>query len=195
LAVSRRKNQPHRQPSSLPSNAQLLCLFVLSLATIALSVAGPDYITPGFKLWQFHRRGVNASGVVIRTAVYDSTSFVQPHYTIWKAWWTAGGRTGQIAFSLLPLCILFVLKAPPFAIFAIPFMIQLYFDKLAWLHRWSGKLIWLMSAAHVALWTVQLVKDHRQTTGRMALVYAWQELKFIYGWIVRNHLYTCISSF
>ena len=190
LAVSRRKNQPHRQPSSLPSNAQLLCLCVLSLATIALSVAGPDYIAPGVKLWQFYRRRPDASD--LRIAAYDPTSFDQPQYTISKAWWTAGGRTGQIAFALLPLCILFALKAPPFAIFAIPFLVQLYFDKLAWLHRWSGRLIWLMSAVHVVLWTVQLVQDHRQTTGQMALVYAWQEPKFIYGWIVRNHMSTSI---
>jgi hypothetical protein len=49
-----------------------------------------------------------------------------------------------------------------------------------------------MSAAHVALWTVQLVKDHRQTTGQIALVYAWKESKFIYGWIVRNYLSSSI---
>lgn len=190
LAVARRKNQPHRQPSSLPSNAQLLCLVFLLLATTALSVAGPDYIAPGIKLWQFY--GQSPSGIVARTAAYDSSSVSQPQYTISKAWWTAGGRTGQIAFALLPLCILFVLKAPPFAIFAIPFLIQLFFDKLAWLHRWSGRLIWLMSTTHVALWTVQLLRDRRETTGRMALVYAWQAPRFIYGWIVRNHLSTQI---
>jgi len=159
-------------------------LFVLLLATVALSVVGPDYIAPGIKLWQFYRREGNASGIV---------SFGQPQYTISKAWWTAGGRTGQIAFALLPLCVLFALKAPPFAIFAIPFMIQLFFDKLAWLHRWSGRLIWLMSAAHVALWIVQLVRDQRETTGRMALVYAWQASQFICGWIVRNILSASIT--
>lgn len=177
LAIARRKNEPHRQPSSLPSNAQLLCLIVLLLATVALSVAGPDYITPSVKVWEFNR-------LAARAVNFDQAVSGQPQYTIQKAWWTAGGRTGLIAFALIPLCVLFALKAPPFAIFAIPFMIQLYFDKLAWLHRWSGRLLWFISAAHVGLWSVQLVQDHRPTTGHMAFFYAWQESRFINGWIV-----------
>lgn len=178
LAIARRNGQPHRQPEALPSNAQLLCLCILSLATVALSFAGPDYIAPGDKAWQFYRRGWTPLGMA------TSTAYSPPQYTISKAWWTAGGRTGELAFALLPLCILFALKAPPFAIFAIPFMVQLHFDKLAWLHRWCGRLIWIMSAAHVVLWSVQLVNDRREETGRMAYVYAWLELKFIWGWIV-----------
>lgn len=185
LAIARRNNQPHRQPSSLPSNAQLLCLTVLFFAAVALSVAGPDYITPGDKVWQFTRRELTSRAVNFDQAAASG----QPQYTIWKAWWTAGGRTGLISFALIPLCVLFALKAPPFAVFAIPFMVQIYFDKLAWLHRWSGRLIWLVSAAHVALWLVQLVQDHRPTTGKMALTYAWGEPRFINGWIVRVFYY------
>lgn len=185
LAVARRNNQPHKQPSSLPSNAQLLCLVLLFLATVALSVAGPDYIAPGLKLWQFERRATLGS---------DETSPDAPQYTILKAWWTAAGRTGLISFSLLPLCVLFALKAPPFAVFAIPFMIQLYFDKLAWLHRWSGRLIWLTSTAHVVLWTVQMVTEHRPNTGQIVLKYAFLEMRFIWGWIVRLSLFTPLSG-
>lgn len=177
LAIARRSNEPHRQPLSLPSNAQLLSLIVLLLATVTLSIAGPDYITPSDKVWEFYkfRR---------RSISFDSTVSLQPQYTINKAWWTAGGRTGLIAFALLPLCVLFALKAPPFAVFAIPFMVQLYFDKLAWLHRWSGRFIWLVSAAHVATWMVQLVTDIRPGTGKIALTYAWNETRFICGWVV-----------
>lgn len=182
LAVAQKKNQPHRQPESLPSNAQLLCLSALLLATIFLSFVGPDYITPGDRMWQFHRR--EAIGVVTRAVTYDPSAF-QPQYTISKAWWTSGGRTGLMAFALFPLCILFALKAPPFALFAVPFVIQLYFDKLAYLHRWSGRLIWLVSAVHVVLWNLQLVTETRESTGKTAFVYALLEIRFIYGWIVR----------
>lgn len=188
LAMAKMKNQPHRQPFSLPSNAQLLCLITLLVAAVTLSVVGPDYITPADRVWQFQRRSSAIPGIIDRAITYNPTAF-QPQYTIWKAWWTAGGRTGLIAFALLPLCTLLALKAPPFAIFAIPFMIQLYFDKLACLHRWSGRLIWLLSAAHVALWTVQLVRDQRESTGKMALFYAWQEPKFIYGWAVGSSIF------
>lgn len=185
LAMAKTKGQPHKQPSSLPSNAQILCLFTLFLAAVALSVAGPDYIAPSNKLWEFQRRSSAFPSLVSRAITYNPSAF-QPQYTIRKAWWTSGGRTGLISFSILPLCTLFALKAPPFAIFALPFMIQLQFDKLAFLHRWSGRLIWLLTTAHVILWTVQLVRDQRESTGKIAFFYAWQETRFIYGWIVRN---------
>jgi hypothetical protein len=109
---------------------------------------------------------------------------LQPQYTIDKAWWTSSARAGQIAFALFPLCVLFALKAPPFAIFAIPFMIQFFFDKLAWLHRWTGRLIWFLTSIHIALWSVQLVRDHKPSTGRVAYVYAFSYMPFIFGWIV-----------
>ncbi|KII88473.1 hypothetical protein PLICRDRAFT_41633 [Plicaturopsis crispa FD-325 SS-3] len=176
----------HSQPIYFPSNAQLLALGVLLIFPLALSCVGPDYIAPNLKLWEFY--GPNATTTTTTTTArraYDTSVWTQyqPQYTIAKAWWTAGSRTGLIAFALFPMCILFALKAPPFAVFAIPFMIQLHFDKLAWLHRWSGRLIWLLSAAHVALWSVQLARETRPATGQIVYTYAWKYEKFIYGWI------------
>ncbi|KZT26361.1 hypothetical protein NEOLEDRAFT_1132404 [Neolentinus lepideus HHB14362 ss-1] len=180
--VAASKKGVRAQPMPMSSNAQILCLTVIVLGSLALCFAGPDYIAPGTKVWQFNRNSTNNT---ISRRAYDTSLFTQyqPQYTIPKAWWTSGGRTGLIAFALFPLCILFALKAPPFAIFAIPFMIQLHFDKLAWLHRWVGRLIWFITALHVALWSVQLVRDHRSATGEIAYTYAWQYEKFIYGWI------------
>jgi hypothetical protein len=184
LALALRTNQPHRQPRSLPSNAQLLSLSVLMLACLSLAFVGPDYIAPHFKVWQIQRRDPSLS------TLYDTSTFdpYVPQYTISKSFWSSSARTGQIAFALFPLCILFALKAPPFAIFSIPFMIQLYFDKLAWLHRWSGRLIWFLTTIHVVLWSIQLVRDVHPTTGRVAYVYAWAYTRFIYGWIVGKSL-------
>ncbi|KAI0054113.1 hypothetical protein FA95DRAFT_1479305, partial [Auriscalpium vulgare] len=171
LAKAKRSGQPHKQPISLPSNAQLLCLFSLILITFGLMFIGPDYISPEKKLWQFRR------------AVLPESFFpYQPHYTIPKAWWTSGGRAGLIAFALFPLCVLFVLKAPPFALFAISFFTNIHFDKLMWLHRWTGRFIWLVAAIHTAFWSIQLVNDRRVGTGRMAYVYAWKYPNFIYAW-------------
>ncbi|KIJ68920.1 hypothetical protein HYDPIDRAFT_79795 [Hydnomerulius pinastri MD-312] len=186
LARARRTDQPHRQPISLPPNAQLLCLSVLTLACLALAFVGPDYIAPDLKVWQIQaRRSLSHSTTVRPQESYDTSTFdpYLPQYTISKSFWSSSARTGQIAFALFPLCVLFALKAPPFAIFAVPFMIQIFFDKLAWLHRWSGRLIWFLTSIHVVLWSIQLARDRNPTTGRVAYIYAFTYTPFIYGWI------------
>ncbi|KAG1756729.1 uncharacterized protein EDB91DRAFT_32712 [Suillus paluster] len=184
LALALKRNDPRRQPSPLPSNAQLLCLTLLLGGSLALTFIGPDYIAPTLKVWQI-RRDIVLTESQRRNFIPDTTPYLplQPQYTISKAWWTSSARAGQIAFALFPLCVLFALKAPPFAIFAIPFMIQFFFDKLAWLHRWTGRLIWFLTSIHVTFWSVQLVRDHKPSTGRIAYVYAFSYMPFIFGWI------------
>lgn len=85
----------------------------------------------------------------------------------------------------MPLCVLLALKAPPFALLALPFVTQLHSDKLAWLHRWSGRIIYLLTVAHIATWSVQLTNDHRAGgAGGTAWGYVILYDKFIYAIIV-----------
>jgi hypothetical protein len=170
LAQAKKSRQPHKQPLLLPSNAQLLTIFSITIASLAATFIGPDYIAPSHRL--FHR-----------AAVPDVAAYI-PQYTIHKAWWSSGNRAGLVAFALFPLCILFALKRPPFAIFAIPFFTHVHSDKLIWLHRWIGRLIWALVALHAALWSVQLSKDRRSGTGDIAYVYAWHYQRFIFAWTV-----------
>ncbi|KAF9075255.1 hypothetical protein BDP27DRAFT_40649 [Rhodocollybia butyracea] len=167
-------------PTILPPNSQILCLLGLLIVAVLMSFAGSDYLAPNLPLFD-----LDPSSNTVRSTDYDPSLFYQfqPQYTINKSWWTTAGRTGLIAFALFPLCVLFALKAPPFAIFALSFTTQMYFDKLAWLHRWSGRLIWFMTLLHVVFWSVQLLRDHRPTTGKIAYAYVWQYDKFIYGWL------------
>ncbi|KAG8833536.1 hypothetical protein FRC17_010568 [Serendipita sp. 399] len=199
LAQAKREGKPHQQPFSFPSNAQMLSLIVLFLVPLVLCVVGPDYIAPGTKLWDlthnvtkralddvFIQRDLMsraASGQVASTATTRA-----PEYTVPKAWWTVGGRTGIIAFSLFPLVVLFSLKAPPFAVFAIPFLIQVHFDKLARLHRWTGRLIWIITTIHVVTWGIQLFRDKRGSgnpahRNSSAWLFVWQYPLFIEGFI------------
>ncbi|KAJ4474528.1 hypothetical protein C8R41DRAFT_897418 [Lentinula lateritia] len=175
-----RRTGKNIQPVILPPNSQILCLVALPIIAFLLAFVGPDYLSP-----KLHLFDLDSPNLATRATGYDASLFYQyqPQYTINKAWWTSGGRTGLIAFALLPLCVLFALKAPPFAIFAISFTTQVYFDKLAWLHRWSGRLIWLITLLHVLLWSAQLLRDHRPSTGKIGYTYAWQYEKFIYGWL------------
>ncbi|KAG9318883.1 ferric reductase like transmembrane component-domain-containing protein [Chiua virens] len=180
LALAQRTNHPHHQPTVLPSNAQLLFLAVFILTSLVLASVGPDYLAPDLQVWQVQSRSASPP-----SQSYDMSTFIplRPQYTIYKSFWSSSARVGQIAFALFPLCVLFALKAPPFAIFALPFTTQIYFDKLAWLHKWTGRLIWLLVAVHVGFWCIQLTKDVNPSTGRIAFVYAWSYTPFIFGWI------------
>lgn len=175
-----RKGEAHQPRRSMPSNAQLFAITVIFAVAACLSCVGPDYVRPTESTWGVSRR-------------WDPLQFVgyAPQYTIQKAWWTAGGRTGLIAFALFPLCVLFALKAPPFALFALPYTIQLHFDKLAFLHRWTARIIWLLSTLHVIFWSLQLLRDRKTSPfvdkkdeNRIAYAYAWSYTRFIFAWIV-----------
>src|ERR1700733_9515403 len=93
---------------------------------------------------------------------------------------------GLIAFALFPLCVAAILKAPPFAVLALRFPAHVYSDKLGWLHRWTGRFIFGLTIAHVALWSVQLGRDRRVgiNGGGIAWIYAFEYDKFIFGIIV-----------
>lgn len=182
LAVAAKTGQPHRQPKSLPSNAQILAVCALFAGALVLSFVGPDYLAPGAQLWNYHDYPI-ASPQKRDYDVSDYT-FLQPQFTIPKAWWTAGGRTGLIASALFPLTVLFALKAPPFALFSCAYFTQLCFDKLAFLHRWCGILVWFLTTLHTVFWSVQLASDRRPSTGEVGYTYAWQYEKFIFAWTV-----------
>jgi hypothetical protein len=197
LAQAKREGKPHKQPFSFPSNAQMLSLVFLFVIPLTLCVVGPDYIAPYTKLWDLThnvtRRDIDKRLIMFdlqsRGGVASTATTRSPEYTITKAWWTAGGRTGIIAFALFPLVTLFALKAPPFALFANPFLIQIHFDKLARLHRWTGRLIWFITTVHVVTWGVQLGQDKRGTGNRKytdspAWRFVWQYPLFIEGIIV-----------
>jgi hypothetical protein len=169
------------KPYSLPPNGQILSLGGLLATTLVLCLVGPDYIFPEAGITQFFRRELKtADGTPFKISDFF------PQYSIHKAWWTSANRTGTIAFALFPLCILFGLKQPPFALFANPFTLQFHFDKLVWLHRWTGRLIWFVTLLHVTFWSVQLVNDKRDDQGRVAFPYAFMHINFVYGWIVRR---------
>ncbi|GBE82153.1 hypothetical protein SCP_0405330 [Sparassis crispa] len=179
LAEAKRKGLPYKPPLPFPSNAQLLALSVLIIATMLLSFVGPDYIAPNSTIFGL---GTPTTTTPATKREIPPADNLAPQYTIQKAWWTSSNRTGIVAFALFPLCVLFALKAPPFAIFALPFVLQIHFDKLAWLHRWSGRLIWFVTTLHVVFWSVQLFEDRRDGTGKIAYTYAWDFQRFIFAW-------------
>ncbi|KAJ1309512.1 hypothetical protein OPQ81_006286 [Rhizoctonia solani] len=174
LRAIQKSKQPHRQPYSLPSNAQLIAVTILFVAAALLCCVGPDYISPYTRMWDL-KSNLTSPALIRRDFMEAFRSFEK------RAPIASTPTTRIIAFSLFPLCVLFALKAPPFAVFALPFTTQMHFDKLALLHRWSGRIIWIITTIHVATWGVQLGRDERHGAGGIAWDYVWQYPLFIYG--------------
>jgi hypothetical protein len=155
-----------------PSNAQVISIALMSVVIAVFCLIGNDYLAANSGTWDlgtsFQRRAV--------------PPVQKANYNIGKTWWTAGGRFGLIAFAMFPLVILFALKAPPFAIFSLRVFTHLFSDKLALMHRWAGRLIWLITTIHVVLWTVQLFKDQRGNgSNRAVWFFMFMYSKFIWA--------------
>jgi hypothetical protein len=149
---------------------------------------GADYIFPKAKLFDYRTSFISRTppsppaslAKLARRA--DVSVVLTPAYTIDKAWWTAGARTGLVSFALFPLAVLFALKSPPFAIFSVSFLTHVFYDSLVLMHKWAGRLVWFVTALHVALWSVQLFKDDRSDGSKRTIwEVVWIYDKFIWG--------------
>lgn len=187
-----KSGKPHRQPTPLPSNSQLLSLAFIFVLSMILAFVGPDYIYAGPKTSaSISDPAPSPSDNQQREVNRQEVEQYVVRYTIQKAWWTVAGRTGLMAYALFPLCILFALKAAPFAIFAIPYTIQFSFDKLSTMHRWVARLIWFLTLIHVISWSFQLATHNNPVTGKVAYTYAWLYGPFRWGWAVSFSLRMC----
>lgn len=171
----------HRQPKSLPSNAQILSAVGLSVVVLLVCFLVPDYINPDVELFEFSSKTKRA---LTQTIDYNTMWRFLAHYDISKSWWTAAARTGGVAFSLFPLVVVLALKAPPFAVFAIPGLVAYSHDKMIRLHRYVGRLVWFVTLLHVLFWVVQVLRDRRALTGKLVFAYVWQYQKFRFAWVV-----------
>lgn len=128
-----------------------------------LGVVGADYINPNSAVLNY--------GTSFRKRYWDGT--------IGKSFWTSGSRFGDLAFALIPLVVLLAVKSPPFAVLAYRFTAQLFYDKLALLHRFTAWLVWLVTTIHVALWSVQLFED--TGNGKIVWFLMWTNYRFLAG--------------
>ena len=170
--------KPGRRNRSLPSNSMILTIALISTVTIVLSIIGSDYISPSSSVLDF------------------STSFRKrdssPTYSITKSFWTSGSRIGDMAFALMPLVTLVALKTPPVAFLSYRVFTQLWSDKLAVLHRAIAWLVWVLTTAHVVLWTIELFRD--QINGQTAWVALWGSYRFIFGCVAYG-AFTAVMAF
>lgn len=156
----------HRRSRALPSNGALVVSIVVVAVAIVLCLIGNDYINPSAGVFQFS---------VARR--WDLSSI--PQYTITKSLWTMANRFGYMSFAVLPLVILLAAKSRPIALLSFKYFTAVQYDKLLTFHQLAGWLVWGLTTAHVALWTVQLFKD--SYNGKAMWFHAFTAYRFIVG--------------
>jgi len=158
--------RPGARNRALPSDNVMLTIAIITALTLVLCLVGADYVVPTSSILDFSKS--------FKRAISSS-----PNYTIQKSLWTLGSRFGYMAFALVPVVVLLALKSRPFAL--VTLVTNLHSDKLAMLHRAVAWLVWAITTAHVALWTVQLFQDSRG--GQATWFYLWTNYRYIFGCI------------
>ena len=90
-----------KQYSTRLTNGQILYLVILMITTAALCTLGPDYISSGATN-DSPMQTLSVELPIFVKRSNDTITAQSPNYNISKAWWTAGGRTGESSPSSVP---------------------------------------------------------------------------------------------
>ncbi|SPO25522.1 uncharacterized protein UTRI_03058_B [Ustilago trichophora] len=186
-----------RQIFTFPSFGRLVLLFFMLAVPIVLTLVGADFIGPNVGVFDFSqswpRQTTDMAGLSRRAVQtfqrriqwgqgsYPSVTTYPPARTLpYRTWWTSGDRTGDITMGLVPIVLIMALKQVPFALLSTRFFGGYAFDRLSFLHKWGGRIIWLFGTAHLVTWCIQLNKDTRIGEPVWSFVFMWT--KFRWGW-------------
>ena len=61
--------------------------------------------------------------------------------------------------ALTPFVTVLALKQVPWALLSTRALGGHAFERLSFLHKWGGRLIWVFASAHTITWSIQLSKD------------------------------------
>ncbi|PWZ02271.1 hypothetical protein BCV70DRAFT_230410 [Testicularia cyperi] len=187
-----------RRIFSFPSFGRLVLLFFMIAVPIVLTLVGADFIGPNVGVFDFSQswpsqttNTVGLSRRMVQTlhkrlqwgqGSYPSVTTYPPSRTLpYRTWWTTGDRTGDITMGLVPIVLVMALKQVPFALLSTRFFGGYAFDRLSFLHKWGGRIIWLFGTAHLITWCIQLNKDTRIGEPVWSFVFMWT--KFRWGWV------------
>ncbi|CBQ73125.1 conserved hypothetical protein [Sporisorium reilianum SRZ2] len=187
-----------RRIFTFPSFGRIVLLFFMLAVPIVLTLVGADFIGPNVSVFDFSQswpsQTTNMAGLSRRSAhtlhkrvqwgqgTYPHVTTYPPYNTLpYRTWWTSGDRTGDITMGLVPIVLIMALKQVPFALLSTRFFGGYSFDRLSFLHKWGGRIIWLFGTAHLVTWCIQLNKDTRIGQPVWSFVFMWT--KFRWGWV------------
>lgn len=184
---------PSRAIFTFPSFGRILLLTALVCIPVALTLVGADYIRPGAGVFDMSESWPNSSisiytpGLSRRSLIwgqgqYPSVSIKAPTITLpYRTWWTAGSRVGAMTNALTPLIVITALKQIPFALLSTRLMGGYSFDRLNFMHKWGGRIVWLFATLHVALWAVQITQEQAFYGKMWTFIFMWT--KFRWGFV------------
>ncbi|KAJ9479047.1 FAD-binding FR-type domain-containing protein [Pseudozyma hubeiensis] len=187
-----------RRIFTFPSFGRIVLLFFMLAVPIVLTLVGADFIGPNYGVFDFSQswpsQTTNMAGLSRRAVQtlhkrlqwgqgsYPSVTTYPPYNTLpYRTWWTTGDRTGDITMGLVPIVLIMALKQVPFALLSTRFFGGYSFDRLSFLHKWGGRIIWLFGTAHLVTWCIQLNIDTRIDEPVWSFVFMWT--KFRWGWV------------
>lgn len=187
-----------RKVITFPSFGRTLLLIALVIVPVVLTIVGADYIRPSANVFNMAESwpntnisrftvGLNRRARLIKRLHWGQGKFPTvttnpPSITLpYRTWWTAGGRTGGMTNALTPFIVVIALKQVPFALLSTKLLGGFAFDRLSFMHKWGGRVVWLFATAHIVLWSVQLTKDQAFGGSMWGFVFMWT--KFRWGWV------------
>ncbi|CAO1624385.1 unnamed protein product [Jaminaea pallidilutea] len=192
---------PRRFVISFPSFGKIILVFWLVAVPVVLSLVGADYIDPKAGMFDASASWPDASAarygyygkraatvhqqlakrVQWGVGTFSPVSVSQPDYSLpYHTWWTAGGRTGLLTNALTPFILILALKQVPWALVSTKVLGNFAFERLSFLHKWGGRLMWLFAAAHTITWSVQLYKDSQFGTSLWSFVFIWPRFRWAF---------------
>ena len=186
---------------TFPSFGRMLVLAIMLAIPISLSLIGADYINPNAGVFDLSQSFPNGTVTPSNIQTYrrrslwkrivqwgqgdfpDVTTFPVNTTIPYHTWWTLGGRLGGMTNALTPFVLLLALKQVPFALLSLKIFGGFSFDRLSFLHKWGGRLVWLFATAHICAWSVQLASD-TALGGQAIYSFAFMWGRFRWGWVV-----------
>lgn len=193
----------------LPSFGRFLLIMIMIAVPIVLTLVGADYINPSAYMFDMSqswpdasvatygqttttsRRSLAEQPVVVMQTLrkrvqWGLGSFVPittsaPNYSVpYHTWWTIGGRTGLLTNALTPLVVVVSLKQVPWALMSTKLFGRHSFEKLNFLHKWGGRLIWAFAIAHTITWSIELYEDTYRGTTIWGFVFLWPRFRWAF---------------
>lgn len=177
---------------SLPSFGKILLVACMVAIPVVLSLVGADYINPNESTFNMAASWPSRSSAPMRSAArrdlpqwgignYVPLDTNVAYYNLpYHTWWTSGGRFGLMTNALTPFVVILALKQVPWAVMSTKLFGRYAFEKMSFLHKWGGRLVWVFASAHTVAWSVQLRLDERNGEEMWGFIFLWPKFRWAF---------------